>query len=198
MIAATVHAKLGQTDQAIENIEAALAIQPTFAQGYANLADVYRSLGQENKVHETLTRGLALLPNEAALHYALGLHLVRSGRTDAGVEEIKQAVRLGPDDPTFVYGYALGLYSRANKKPAFDFLARRLEEHPTERRALYLLAQLAIQDRRPALFEAHRSTLEQLGKNDPIAGQLADALGEVLRTGDGPGHPGGNKPRAFR
>jgi predicted CXXCH cytochrome family protein len=198
MIAATVHAKLGQTDQAIENIEAALAIQPSFAQGYANLADVYRSLGQEDKVHETLTRALAQLPNEAALHYAMGLHLVRSGRTDAGIEEIKQAVRLGPDDPTFAYGYALGLYSRANKKPAFDFLAHRIEEHPTERRSLYLLAQLAIQDRRPALFEAHWSTLEQLGKSDPIARQLADALSEGLRNSEVPGNPGRDKPRAFR
>jgi predicted CXXCH cytochrome family protein len=176
MIAASVAAALGHPEQAIEQFEAALSIQPGFSQAYANLADLYRGLGQEDKVREVLARGLRAAPDDAALHYAQGLHLVRIGRLPDGLKAIKRAVDLAPEDSGFAYGYAVGLYSIENKKPAFDFLSGRLKRFPTERNALYLLTQMAVQERRLDALRPYRYTLEQLAGEDPVARQLLQAL----------------------
>jgi tetratricopeptide (TPR) repeat protein len=176
MIAGSVEAALGHSAQAVERYEAALAIHADFPQAYANLADLYRALGQEDKVSETLSRGLVAAPNDAALHYAKGLHLVRIGRQPLGLAEIRRAVELAPDDAVYAYGYAVGLYSAHNKKPAFDFLAARLRDHPNDRNSLYLLAHIAIEGGRPGVLAPYRSRLEQLAAEDPQARQLVEAL----------------------
>ncbi|WP_139556932.1 multiheme c-type cytochrome [Methylotetracoccus oryzae] len=176
MIAGGVEAALGHSTQAVEQYQAALAIQPGFAPAYANLADLYRALGQEDKVREMLSQGLSAAPNDAGLHYAHGLHLVRVGRTPAGLAEIKRAAELAPDDDRYTYGYAVGLYSSRNKKPAFDFLAAHLRAHPNDREALYLLAQMAIESGRQATLAPYRSRLEQFAEEDARARQLIEAL----------------------
>ena len=176
VIAASVDASLGRSAQAIENFEAALAIEPGFVQAYANLADLYRALGREEKVREILRRGIAVAPNEAALHYAYGLHLVRTGQQGAGLAEVKRAAVLAPDDRAYAYGYAVGLYSAKNKKPAFDFLATRLKQHPDDRNALYLLVQFAIDNQRFAVLKPFRAILAHLAGEDPAAARLIQML----------------------
>ena len=176
MIAGSVETALGHSAQAVEQYQAALAIQPGFAQAYANLADLYRALGQEDKVDETLARGIESAPNDAALRYAQGLHLVRAGHKAAALAQFKRAVELAPDDAVYAYGYAVGLYSSRNKKPAFDFLAAHLRDHPNDRESLYLLTQMAIESDRPGALAPYRSRLEQFAGEDPRARQLFEAL----------------------
>jgi len=176
LIAADTYAKLGDSARAIVEFEAALKLQPSFARAYANLADMYRAQGQEARVQETLDRGLRALPAEGALHYALGLHYVRSKNAKSGMKELEQATKLAPDDPVFAYGYAVGLYSQGNKEAALSFLQKRLAQHPNERDNLYLLAQLALEDARTSLLQPYRTTLESLARFDPAARQLTEML----------------------
>ena len=48
---------------------------------YVNLADLYRAAQREPDVRRVLEEGLAAVPDDAALHYALGLALVRAQRS---------------------------------------------------------------------------------------------------------------------
>ncbi len=174
LISADIAMKQGQPEQAIVEYEAALNIQPAFAQAYANLADAYRAMGQDDKAKDTLQRGLKLMPKEGALHYALGLAHVRQKQLAVGINELKLATELNPDDRVFAYGYALGLYSKNDKKAAFAFLKDRLGKHPAERNNLYLLAQLALEEKRPEWFGPYLSKLSQLALSDPQAKELMD------------------------
>jgi tetratricopeptide (TPR) repeat protein len=191
LIIADSFAKLGDNTRAISEFEAAIKLQPSFARAYGNLADFYRAQGQEDRVKETLERGLRELPAEAALHYALGLCYVRAKNVPLGMREMAQAAKLAPDDPTFAYGYAVALYSQEDKQAALSFLQKRLTQHPDERDSLYLLVQLALDQTRPDLIRAHRAKLELLARSDPAAQQLADMLQEASATrGQGrSGHP---------
>jgi tetratricopeptide (TPR) repeat protein len=176
LIAADIEIKQGHPEKAIEEYEKALDIQPVFAQAYANLADTYRALGQEDKVQETLARGLARLPKEAALHYAKGLSHIRLKQTAAGMKALKRASELAPGDRIFAYAYALGLYSQGDKQAAFAFLKQRQDLHPAERNTLYLLAQLAMEENRRALIEPYLPRLSRLALADPEARQLMEWL----------------------
>jgi tetratricopeptide (TPR) repeat protein len=173
MTAAEIALKQGHPEQAIAEYEAALKLQPAFAQGYVNLADTYRALGQEEKVLETLDRGLKRLPEDGALHYAKGLYWIRQKQRSEGVAELRRATELTPDAPGFAYAYALGLYSQGEKKACFVFLAKRLQKIPSERRTLYLLGQLAFQENRRDLLRPHLARLRQLAAFDELAEQLA-------------------------
>ncbi|MFM8331528.1 MAG: multiheme c-type cytochrome [Candidatus Methylumidiphilus sp.] len=177
MIAGGVASKLGNREKAIEDYEAALQIQPSLTQAYANLADTYRELGDEAKAYETLGRGLKLLPREGALHYAKGLSEIRQKQTAQGMKELKQATELSPDDRVFAYAYAVGLYSQGDKKAAFAFLQKRLEAHPSERNNLYLLVQLAGREDRTEMIAPYIPLLKQLLQADPQAKQLLMWLG---------------------
>ncbi len=174
LIAADMEMKQGHPEQAIAEYQAALRIQPSFAQAYANLADTYRALNEEGKARDVLERGLKLLPKEAALHYALGLSHIRQQQTAQGLKELKLATELSPDDRVFAYGYALGLYSKSDKKASIAFLQRRLKKYSGERNNLYLLAQLALEEKRPEWFGPFLPKLSQLSLSDRQAKELMD------------------------
>lgn len=176
LIAADIEMKLGHTGQAIGEYAAALSIQPGYAQAYANLADTYRALGDEGKVQETLDRGLKLLPRDGALHYAKGLSDIRLERVAAGMKELRLATEFSPGDRVFAYGYAVGLYSRGEKRAAFAFLQRRLAKYPGERDSLYLLAEFAGRENRRALIGPYRETLMRLARSDGRARRLQELL----------------------
>jgi tetratricopeptide (TPR) repeat protein len=84
---------------------------PTFIQFYANLADFYRSQNLENKSREYLDRGLQLDVKNASLHYAMGLWLIRNKEKEKALIELNKANQFDPTNPTFAYGYAIGIQS---------------------------------------------------------------------------------------
>lgn len=153
-----------------------MKIQPDFAQAYANLADIYRAVGDEDKAGETLERGLKILPNEDSLHYAMGLRFIRLKHYVQGMAELKLATELAAGNRVFAYGYGLGLYSTGQKGAAFTFMQQRLAKYPNERNNLYLMIHLAGQERRQDLIEPYHTALVQLSQSDPRAKQLLDTL----------------------
>lgn len=70
------YSRLGQTEPAQAAFAAALNLDPDHVPAYINAADPLRQQGQEAEASALLRRGLARLPNHAALHHALGLSLV--------------------------------------------------------------------------------------------------------------------------
>ncbi|MFO1417780.1 MAG: ammonia-forming cytochrome c nitrite reductase subunit c552 [Methylotetracoccus sp.] len=176
LISADLNAREGRIDQAIADYEAALRIQPVFGRAYVNLADLYRGLGDEQRARAILDRGLAVLPEDGALHYALGLHFVRIRETARGMQELKRATELSTDDAGFAYAYAVGLDSTGHAAAAMSFLHQRLAHHPSERQSLYLLTQLALQHGKASAVRPFERTLERLGEDDPDARRLLDWL----------------------
>ncbi|MFP5286035.1 MAG: ammonia-forming cytochrome c nitrite reductase subunit c552, partial [Thermoanaerobaculia bacterium] len=86
----------------------ALRLDPGFAPAYVNLADLYRLQGRDAEGEALLRQA----PDEAGVHHALGLLLVRLGRLDEALPELARAVELAPGEARYAYVYEVALTER--------------------------------------------------------------------------------------
>ncbi len=128
-----LYARQGRVEDAEAELRAALALDPKFAPAYVNLADLLRAQHQDAQAEQVLHDGLRQAPGAAALHYALGLTLVRLGRHADGLTELERAAKLAPDDARFAYVYAVGLNGAGKSAAALAEIDRALAREPDNR-----------------------------------------------------------------
>ncbi|WP_373944885.1 tetratricopeptide repeat protein [Vibrio chagasii] len=104
-----VYRDLGKQEQAIEYYLGAIEIEPYFENSYANLADLYRALGDEPKALATLKQGIQAQPKSSVLPYSTGLSLLRIKDYDQATRYLKQAAETAQTDPQYWYVYGLAL-----------------------------------------------------------------------------------------
>jgi eukaryotic-like serine/threonine-protein kinase len=99
--------KAGNIDGAVAMLEAAVQRDPNFAPAYAALAQAYlrKGIGSSDKhwlnlADDAARRAVAANPDLAAAHEALGAVLVEKGEAARGREEIEQALKLDPRNPS--------------------------------------------------------------------------------------------------
>jgi tetratricopeptide (TPR) repeat protein len=102
---------------------------PKFVLLYINLADVYRSQNQEANAKEYIDKGLVLQPENADLHYALGLWYVRKNDHSSGIKELKRAFTIDPKNTSAVYGYAVALFSTGQPSSSIEILESFLKKN---------------------------------------------------------------------
>ena len=120
---------MGDAQKAEQEYRTTLRLDPTFTPGYINLADLYRQLGQDAAGEKLLQEGIAAGDN-ADLHYALGLLLVRQKRLDEALSHLRQAATLDEDNPRYIYVYALALEGAGEKQQALTVLTQANQRHP--------------------------------------------------------------------
>ncbi len=103
----TYYAERGQFADAEMELRAAIALDPVFVPAWANLADVMRMQGREADAESALREGIARSPEDATLHHALGLSLVRQKKGDQALSELKRATELAPGNARFAYVYGV-------------------------------------------------------------------------------------------
>jgi len=135
-------ARRGDVPAGERELRRAIAVDPHFVPAYANLADLYRSLGREAEAQRILREGLERSPRAAVLHYALGLALVREKRSDEALKELAQGAKLEPANARFAYVYAVALDSFGHGEEALATLARARAAHPADTEILEALADL--------------------------------------------------------
>jgi len=138
----TFFATRGRGADAEMELRAALTLDRTFVPAYVNLADLYRVEQREPDVRRVLEEGLAAAPDADALHYALGLALVRAQRTPDALTHLERAAVRAPDNARFVYTYAVALHSAGRPGEAVAVLEKGLQRHPNDRDMREFLAQL--------------------------------------------------------
>ncbi|UTT86944.1 tetratricopeptide repeat protein [Vibrio pelagius] len=104
-----VYRDLGQYDRAIEYYQGAIKIEPHFENSYANLADLYRALGDEPKVLVTLKQGIKAQPKSSVLPYSAGLASLRAKDYVQARLYLKQAAEMADTNPQYWYVYGLSL-----------------------------------------------------------------------------------------
>jgi len=112
---------------------------PSFGPAYSNLADLYHDQNKDTEARIILNNGLSVLPNNAQLHYALGLWFVRNNENKQGIDELKTAADLAPGDAQMIYGYSIALFSGNQKKEAIAFLEKFVALHSNNAMILDLL-----------------------------------------------------------
>jgi tetratricopeptide (TPR) repeat protein len=135
-----LYAAQGNREQAVAAYNTAIDLDPAYVPAYVNLADFYRSLGDETEAEKILRRAAGITPDNAAVHHALGLSLVRQKRNDAALEELRQAAALAPESEQYVYVYAVALNSAGKQEQAIMVLQGAHNQHPYNREILSALA----------------------------------------------------------
>ena len=72
-------------------------------------------------------------PQDAGLHYSLGLALVRLKRSDEALGELRKAAELDPGQARYAYVYAVALHSAGRGNEAIAVLKENLVRHPNDR-----------------------------------------------------------------
>jgi tetratricopeptide (TPR) repeat protein len=129
-------ARQGNVGEAEAEYRAALRLDPQFAAAAVNLADLYRDRGRDNEGAQVLREAIARSAQNASLHHALGLTLVRLGRSDIALDELRRAAELDPARARYAYVYAVGLQSAGRRGDAVAVLKANLQLHPNDRDSL--------------------------------------------------------------
>jgi tetratricopeptide (TPR) repeat protein len=171
------YARQGRVDDAEAELRTALALDPKFAPGYANLADLLRAQRNDAQAEEVLRAGLRQAPEAAGLHYALGLTLVRLGHNADALSELQRAAKLAPSDARFAYVYAVGLNGAGKSAAALAEIDRALAREPDNRDLLN--AAITFRRDRGDVAGARRYAERMLERypDDPDAAGLMRELG---------------------
>ena len=112
-------AERGRYMEAEAQFRSAIELDPLFVPAWVNFSDLMRMRQREPDAEALLREGLAKSPSDATLHHALGLSLVRQGKRDEALRELKRATELAPDNSRFsyVYGVARSELQPGNTKP---------------------------------------------------------------------------------
>jgi len=135
-----LYLRMGDVGEAELAYRRLLVLDETFSPGYINLADLYRATGREQAALSTLKQGLELVPDNATLHHAHGLALVRSKQLPAAVEALARAAELQPDNVRYTYVYAVALDSNGHTDKAVEVLERFHQRAKDNRDVLSALA----------------------------------------------------------
>ncbi len=139
---------------------------------------------KKNEGETVLRATLALAPDDAGLHHALGLALIRLKRQNEALQELRRAAELQPDQSRYAYVYAVGLHSAGRGAEAMAALKENLARHPGDRDTLLALISFSRDagDVSTALEYA-----EQLASAEPTNRELAGLIETLRRQTQGGG-----------
>ncbi len=169
--------RLGNPQAAEQAFEAAIRLQPSFVPSYVNLADLYRSQGEEGKAEQALRAGLKVDAQTAELHEALGLALVRQKRLPEATNELARASQLRPDIARYAYVHAIALNELGDVRGAIKVLETAHRHFADNREIVMALVEYSARagDRAAAVRWAR--TLVEISPGDPQAQELLHRLG---------------------
>ena len=106
--------KKGQLDQAIEDFNRAIALDPAFFKAYLNRGAAFVNRGQFDQANADFDEAIALHPSYPEAYNAKGSLFGMSGALDKAIEQFSKAIEINPD-----YSAAYG-----NRGAAYSLLGR--------------------------------------------------------------------------
>ena len=155
---------VGNTPRATAYFEQAIIMDPGFVPARLNLVDILRLSRDEIRVEALLLEGISITPNNAALHHSLGLALIRSRQTEAGLEELRKASDLEPTEQRYVYVLGVALNSLGQQDGALILLEKAFQEFPTHYDIGWALATIL---RDSGDFDHAKEVIDTLGSSYP-------------------------------
>jgi len=171
-----MYAQTGAGVEAEKAFRKALKLDSKFVPAYANLADLYRSQGQDQFAGKILEQGLVAVPDNATLYHATGLLMVRRRQLGTALPALKKAAELQPDSARYTYVYGVALSSTGQSEAALQVLQQGLVLHPHNREILQILASINRDLGRHSKAIVWAQKLLEINSADPFALQLIEAL----------------------
>lgn len=102
-------ARRGEANEAIENLQQALALYPEFALAWGELGNQYLKLRQFDKAERALASGLKLNPDDFGMLLTYGLVLLERGEYGASADKLRRAIKVRNLSPFGHYYLGLAL-----------------------------------------------------------------------------------------
>jgi tetratricopeptide (TPR) repeat protein len=179
----------GDYARTIAIAEKAIAEKPDCRSGYyVFLGTSHGMLDAWPKGEEVLRRGLAIWPDDASLHFNLGVNLGAQGRFDPSAAEFEEALRRSPYQAANWRALGDSLDRAGRKGRAFAAYARSLtldEGSKGAERAARRLREMILEGARPVTTGDEKGSL-RIGVSVP-PGSSSDALTHVATESMGMG-----------
>ena len=118
---------MGRFDDALAQVQAAVALAPLDSRTTIALGEVYAWRGEPQKAIAQWEKALELEPMYPKLHQSLGLTLCSEGMPEKTVGPLEQARGLFPDDPLIIADLAY-CYAASGRRGDAEKLLNELEE----------------------------------------------------------------------
>ncbi|HXE73645.1 MAG TPA: tetratricopeptide repeat protein [Candidatus Nitrosotenuis sp.] len=122
--------RLGFLEEAREEFEQALALDPQLAEGFYGLGLVSVEMGDDDQAETYLRRSLELAPRHAASHYVLGGVCQRRGRVEEALAHHTEAVRADPAQACYYDGMGWALLELDDEERALRAFEEALRREP--------------------------------------------------------------------
>jgi len=175
-----LYAQRGRPAEAEAEYLAARKLDPSFTPATVYLAQLYAGRGRDAEGERLLRDDLRRRPEDAELHLALGLNLVRQQRSSEALGEIERAAELDPDNAGYAYVHAVALNGAGRVDEALAVLEASHALHPANRDTLLALVTINRDAGRTADALAWA---ERLVAIDPSARPLLDQLRQQAPPG---------------
>lgn len=117
----------------------ALQLDPSLAEAYVGLGGVWESMGKEGEtVYECYQKALAINPNIAAAHQAMGVLLAGHGNPDAQTH-LERAMQLNPGLKGIYKDYGYALLMGDKHEESADMFRKAIQQNPNDQRSRYYL-----------------------------------------------------------
>ncbi len=173
---ASLYVQMGRTDDAQNELQTALRLDPNFVPAMINLADLYRMRRRDEKGQPWLEKAISIAPNSAEALHALGLMKIRQKRYADAMTLLARAASLRPDNPRYCYVYAVALQSSGQVDAAIAVLKRAHGGRPANRDILTALIEFEQHKGNLPLAVTYARQLIELGPDDAQAKALLAGL----------------------
>jgi tetratricopeptide (TPR) repeat protein len=177
--------KKGNTEEAIRQMEEAIAIAPNFFNAYNDLGVLYRKAGRDEDAETAFVRASSLNPNSVEPLLNLGSLYIDSNRATEAVEVSEQAVKRNNTSGPALFNLGLALYRISMLDRAEDTLKRALSLAPKMFQIRLALANVYLKQQR---YDSLLDQLDSYLAENPEGDQKAEVEAmreQILKAGNG-------------
>ncbi len=176
-----LYARQNHLHKAEAELKTALSIDPSFAPGAVNLADLYRAQNKDDDGERVLREAISHSPDDASLEEALGLLMVRQKRGLQALNLLGAAARGDPGNARYAYVYAIALNDAGKTGDGIETLENSIKAHPYDHDSLAAIANFLEQSGDPAKALTYANRLNELEPNNPQVQLMLKELREHLQ-----------------
>jgi predicted CXXCH cytochrome family protein len=151
---------------------------------HANLAELYRTTGQNEKSESTYAEAVAISPEDPLLRYGHALALVRAKDLIGAIKELETSVRLAPANAQYRTTLAIALDSAGRPDDAFASLDKAVAGGVADADMLGAAIQIGLKLRRYRETLEHAEALALLRPNDSQIAELIRQLQGTIQSGN--------------
>jgi serine/threonine protein kinase/tetratricopeptide (TPR) repeat protein len=129
---AMIHTGTGRYDEAVQNLQKALALDPINADAYRELAKTFQSMGKLKEAESTYMNAIAVRPGYWGTHNELGGFYYRIGRYAEAEKEFQSVVALTPDNARGYMNLGVIAYSQKRYEEAAKMYEKSVAIKPSD------------------------------------------------------------------